>query len=173
MFTVSLRQSGLTEVQRNALQDMWLRCVRRIIVSTTLAGSGHPGGSMSSLHLLLMLFSTMRHRPDDPAWPDRDRLIVSMGHISPGVYSILCEFGYIREEEFFLEFRRADPALRDTWNPVCPAWNGTRETLDRDSPPAPVWPSPCAFGRKRAVWPYSWETENNRKAKSPKPDVSQ
>ncbi|MBP8645216.1 MAG: transketolase [Syntrophobacteraceae bacterium] len=107
MFTISLRQSGLTEVQRNTLRDMWLRCVRRIIVSTTLAGSGHPGGSMSSLHLLLMLFSTMRHRPDDPAWPDRDRLIVSMGHISPGVYSVLCEFGYVREEELFLEFRRA------------------------------------------------------------------
>jgi len=81
--------------------------MRRIIVTTTLAGSGHPGGSMSSLHLLLMLFSTLQHRPEEPAWPDRDRLLVSMGHISPGVYSTLCEFGYVREEELFLEFRRA------------------------------------------------------------------
>lgn len=84
--------------------------MRRIIVSTTLAASGHPGGSMSSLHLLLLLYSTMNHRPDDPCWPDRDRLLVSMGHISPGVYSVLCEFGAIPEENVLMEFRQAGSA---------------------------------------------------------------
>ena len=107
MFTISFDQTTLTEEQRKTLHGMWLRCVRRIIVSTTLAGSGHPGGSMSSLHLLLMLYSTLRHQPGDPAWPDRDRLMVSMGHISPGVYSVLCELGYVKEENMFLEFRQA------------------------------------------------------------------
>lgn len=107
MQKISLQQKSLTEEQKKNLDEMWLRCVRRIIVSTTLAGSGHPGGSMSSLHLLLMLYSTLNHDHQDPCWPDRDRLLVSMGHISPGVYSVLCEFGYIREENVFLEFRRA------------------------------------------------------------------
>ncbi len=78
----------MSEEQKRAFKEMWLRCMRRIIVSTTLAGSGHPGGSMSSLHLLLMLYSTMSHDPCDPCWEGRDRLIVSMGHISPGVYSV-------------------------------------------------------------------------------------
>jgi transketolase len=107
MFTISLDQNSLTEQQMRQLQEMWLRCVQRILVSTTLAGSGHPGGSMSSLHLLLLLYSTLQHRPDDPCWSQRDRLLVSMGHISPGVYSVLCEFGYIKEENMLLEFRNA------------------------------------------------------------------
>lgn len=107
MFKISFDQTTLTDQQLKTLHEMWLRCMRRIIVSTTLAGSGHPGGSMSSLHLLLMLQSTFRHYPDDPCHADRDRLLVSMGHISPGVYSVLCEFGYVKEEEIFLEFRRS------------------------------------------------------------------
>ncbi|NTW37101.1 MAG: hypothetical protein HGB17_13465, partial [Syntrophobacteraceae bacterium] len=55
MFQISFEQSTLTEEQKLTLQEMWLRCMRRIITSTTVAGSGHPGGSMSSLHLVLML----------------------------------------------------------------------------------------------------------------------
>ncbi len=106
MFRISFDQNSITGDQKNTLDEMWLRCMRRIIVSTTLAGSGHPGGSMSSLHLLLMLYSTMSHKSDDPCWEDRDRLVVSMGHISPGIYSVLCEFGYLKEENFCVEFRR-------------------------------------------------------------------
>jgi transketolase len=106
MFSISLEQTSLTESQLQTLKSMWLRCMRRIIVSTTLAGSGHPGGSMSSLHLLLVLYGTLRHRPQEPTWEERDRLLVSMGHISPGVYSVLAEFGYINEEDVFLEFRQ-------------------------------------------------------------------
>ena len=106
MFSISLEQTSLTENQLQTLKKMWSRCMRRIIVSTTLAGTGHPGGSMSSLHLLLVLYSTLRHRPQEPSWDGRDRLLVSMGHISPGVYSVLAEFGYINEEDVFLEFRQ-------------------------------------------------------------------
>ena len=107
MFSISFGQSSLTEEQRKTLHEMWLRCVRRILVSTTLAASGHPGGSMSSLHVLLMLYSTMGHRPEDPCWPGRDRLLASMGHVSPAVYAVLSEFGYVREEDVCLQFRRA------------------------------------------------------------------
>ena len=103
MFKISLDQAVLSEQQKRTLNEMWLRCMRRIIVSTTLAGSGHPGGSMSSLHLLLMLYSTMPHDPSDPCWQGRDRLIVSMGHVSPGVYSVLNEFGYLDEDNFCME----------------------------------------------------------------------
>ena len=107
MFTISFEQGSLSAEQLQKLHEMWLRCMKRIIVSTTLAGSGHPGGSMSSLHLLLLLYSTLQHRPDDPCWPERDRLVVSMGHISPGVYSVLSEFGYVNEADIYLGFRQA------------------------------------------------------------------
>lgn len=107
MFKISLEQDALTQAQLDELQQMWRRCVRRILTVTTLAGSGHPGGSMSSLHLLLTLYGMLRHDPARPCWSERDRLLVSMGHISPGVYAVLTEYGYIEEEPLCLEFRRA------------------------------------------------------------------
>ncbi|MFP3870660.1 MAG: transketolase [Syntrophobacteria bacterium] len=111
MLHVPLSQPELSQKQVSSLQEMWQRCARRIILSTTLAGSGHPGGSLSSLHLLLVAYSGIRHDPHDPAWPERDRMVVSMGHVSPAIYSVLCEWGYIAEEQFLMEFRRAGSAL--------------------------------------------------------------
>ncbi len=108
MFHIDIEnQTELTQEQISQLQGMWKRCATRIVLSTTLAGSGHPGGSLSSLHALLVLYSLIRHRPEEPYWPDRDRVVISIGHISPGVYSVLTEFGYLPEEEFLTEFRRA------------------------------------------------------------------
>lgn len=108
MFHIDIKkQNELTQEQISQLQTMWNRCATRIILSTTMARSGHPGGSLSSLHTLLVLYSVIRHRPAEPRWLDRDRVIVSIGHISPGVYSVLAEFGYFSEENFLTEFRRA------------------------------------------------------------------
>jgi transketolase len=108
MFHIEIKkQNELTQEQISQLQAMWNRCATRIILSTTMARSGHPGGSLSSLHTLLVLYSVIRHRPAEPRWPDRDRVVVSIGHISPGVYSVLTEFGYFPEEDFLTEFRRA------------------------------------------------------------------
>ncbi|MDL1957896.1 MAG: transketolase [Deltaproteobacteria bacterium] len=108
MFRIDIKeQNELTQEQISQLQTMWNRCATRIILSTTMARSGHPGGSLSSLHTLLVLYSVIRHRPAEPRWPDRDRVVVSIGHISPGIYSVLTEFGYFSEEDFLTEFRRA------------------------------------------------------------------
>lgn len=108
MFYINLeKQNELTQKQLSDLQAMWNRCAMRIVLSTTLAKSGHPGGSLSSLHTLLVIYSIIKHRPEEPLWPDRDRVVVSIGHISPCVYSVLTEFGYFSEEDFLTEFRRA------------------------------------------------------------------
>jgi len=97
----------LDPVFLNELNAKWKRCARRIIISTTLSKSGHPGGSLSSLHTLLSLYSVMNHNPQDIQSAERDRLILSIGHISPAVYSVLAEFGYFSEDDFFLGFRKA------------------------------------------------------------------
>lgn len=97
----------LDPVLLNDLNEKWKRCARRIIIATTLSKSGHPGGSLSSLHTLLSLYAVMRHDPENANLIDRDRLILSIGHISPAVYSVLAEFGYFAEEDFFIGFRRA------------------------------------------------------------------
>ncbi|MFH1147907.1 MAG: transketolase [Pseudomonadota bacterium] len=106
-FKVDINRESLTDPERKTLENMWRNCARRIILSTTLAGSGHPGGSLSSLGLLLMLYSIISHKPKDPDWPKRDRVLISMGHVSPGAYSVLSEFGYFPEDRFLLEFRSA------------------------------------------------------------------
>ena len=76
-----------------------------ILSMTTLAGSGHPGGSMSSIDLLLSLYSHINHNPANPFLPDRDRVVVSNGHISPGVYSALALNGYFSLDEAISQFR--------------------------------------------------------------------
>lgn len=77
------------------------RVVRRDIVTMiNAAGSGHPGGSLSAVELLMGLYlSHMRHRPDDPGWPDRDRFILSKGHIAPALYAVMAYAGYFPRTE--------------------------------------------------------------------------
>jgi len=78
-----------------------------IIRMTTLAGSGHPGGSMSSLEIFAILFSQANANPADPFMHDRDRIIVSHGHTSPGVYATLGGLGFFNLEDAVSTFRKA------------------------------------------------------------------
>jgi len=67
-----------------------------IIKMIGAAGSGHPGGSLSEVELLAALyFRVLRHDPANPAWPDRDRFILSKGHGCPALYVAMIEAGYL------------------------------------------------------------------------------
>ena len=73
---------------------------RDVIAATSAAGSGHPGGSLSSADLMAALyFKVMRHDPTDPAWEERDRFVLSKGHAAPILYAALAESGYFPKEE--------------------------------------------------------------------------
>lgn len=68
---------------------------RHIITMTAKAGSGHPGGSLSAVELVTALFfHVLRHDPQNPRWPDRDRFVLSKGHAAPLLYAALAETGY-------------------------------------------------------------------------------
>jgi transketolase len=69
---------------------------KEIITSTTAAGSGHPTSSLSAVEILTALFfgGEMRFDPKNPAWPGRDRFILSKGHAAPVLYAVLAEAGY-------------------------------------------------------------------------------
>lgn len=72
------------------------------------AASGHPGGSMSAMDLLTVLyFDEMHIDPNKPRDPDRDRFVLSKGHCTPALYSILALRGYFPVEELH-KFRRID-----------------------------------------------------------------
>ena len=77
------------------------RGLRRDVVEMTFAaGSGHPGGSLSEIDILTALYlGAMRHDPQNPAWPDRDRFILSKGHACPGLYAVLARCGYFPQQE--------------------------------------------------------------------------
>ncbi len=67
-----------------------------IIKMIGAAGSGHPGGSLSAVELLVALyFRVLRHDPQNPLWADRDRFILSKGHACPVLYATYAEAGYL------------------------------------------------------------------------------
>lgn len=78
-----------------------------VIRMTTLAGSGHPGGSMSSAEIFALLWSQAAVDPEDPWKKGRDRILVSHGHTSPGVYSVLGRLGFFDAGEAVRTFRLA------------------------------------------------------------------
>ncbi len=67
-----------------------------IIKMIGAAGSGHPGGSLSAVELLVALyFRVLRQDRKHPEWPDRDRFVLSKGHAVPVLYATLAEAGYL------------------------------------------------------------------------------
>jgi transketolase len=98
-------QDRLTEQQLDWLHEQRRLAVADVLTMTTCAASGHPGGSLSTLDALLLIYALAEVRSDDPLWPDRDRILVSHGHISPAVYATLARFGFIDGAEVRALFR--------------------------------------------------------------------
>ena len=71
-----------------------------VIRSLAEAGSGHTGASLGLADIFTCLyFGVMKHRSDDPGWAERDRLILSIGHVSPVFYATMAHSGYFSKEE--------------------------------------------------------------------------
>ena len=84
----------------DSLKKLAVNIRRDILETLETAGSGHPGGSLSAVEILTTLYGyQINHKPNDPRFEDRDRVIVSKGHVSPVVYATLANFGYFPREE--------------------------------------------------------------------------
>ena len=76
------------------------------------AKSGHPGGSLSIADILAYLyFSELNIKPENPAWEDRDRFVLSKGHCAPGLYAALANRGYFPVSEL-TTLRKLDSRLQ-------------------------------------------------------------
>jgi len=81
------------------LEAIARECRVQILRMLAHAGSGHPGGSLSVIDILVTLFfGRLRHDPKRPDWPDRDRVVLSKGHAVPALYSVLAKAGYFPEK---------------------------------------------------------------------------
>ena len=83
-----------------ALQEKARRLRVDIVRMLHRSKSGHTGGSLSVIDLVTVLYyHKMRHKPEDPHWPGRDRLILSKGHAAPAQYVALADSGYFPKED--------------------------------------------------------------------------
>src|SRR5436190_20216963 len=91
MTTTSVSPSISIEQMKQIARNMRIDIIKMI----GAAGSGHPGGSLSEVELLVALYyAVMRHDAKNPSWPDRDRFILSKGHGCPALYAVLAHAGY-------------------------------------------------------------------------------
>ena len=82
------------------LEKMANEIRKDIVTAVHSAKSGHPGGSLSSADIFTYLyFEEMNVDPANPKWEDRDRFVLSKGHVAPGLYSTLAEKGYFPQED--------------------------------------------------------------------------
>lgn len=92
----------MDEETRKYLEEKARTLRRHIIRMLAEAGSGHPGGSLSAADIVTALyFRVLRLDPRNPAWPERDRFVLSKGHAAPALYAALAERGFFPVEDLW------------------------------------------------------------------------
>ncbi|MFI5265347.1 MAG: transketolase [Candidatus Levyibacteriota bacterium] len=103
---------NLTPEKEHELKILSLEVQMLIIEMLAEAGSGHPGGSLGMSDIFTaMYFHVLRKKPEEPLWPDRDRLVLSNGHICPVLYACLAKAGYF-PMEWLKTLRKIDSHLQ-------------------------------------------------------------
>jgi transketolase len=100
--TVGTDQRALDELCVNTIRTLSMDAVQQ-------ANSGHPGTPMALAPIAYLLYTRiMRHSPEDPHWPGRDRFVLSCGHASMLLYSTLYLAGYDVTLDQIKRFRQID-----------------------------------------------------------------
>ena len=90
----------MTPEKLKELQIMACKVRMGIIEGTHAAKCGHPGGSLSAAEMFTYLyFNELNVDPENPAWEDRDRFVLSKGHTAPGLYAALAHRGFFPVED--------------------------------------------------------------------------
>ena len=102
----------MTQGEKKQLQITACKVRMGVIESTYGAKAGHPGGSLSAAEVYTYLyFKEMNIDPKNPKWEDRDRFVLSKGHTTPGLYSVLAQRGFFPVEDL-PTFRHIDSYLQ-------------------------------------------------------------
>ena len=106
------------ELTIRELKEITRKVRINIIRMLEAAGSGHPGGSLSAVEIVVTLFyRIMRHDPKRPDWKERDRFVLSKGHGCPVLYATLAELGYFSPKEL-MTLRKQDSRLQGHPDPA-------------------------------------------------------
>jgi len=98
------RLQSLTELAQQIRRD--------IVAMIASAGTGHLGPSLSCVEILISLyFDRMNHKPEDPTWSERDRLVLCKGHAAPALYATLAHAGYF-DQGTLTSLRKAGSMLQ-------------------------------------------------------------
>jgi len=82
------------------LKEKAIAVRQEIVKMTSNANSGHLGGSLSCVDILVALyFHHLKHNSQNPSWPERDKFVLSKGHAAPALYTTLALSGYFPKEE--------------------------------------------------------------------------
>ncbi|HPC76237.1 MAG: 1-deoxy-D-xylulose-5-phosphate synthase N-terminal domain-containing protein [Thermovirgaceae bacterium] len=102
-----MKASQRRELERTALE------VRKDIVRMTgVSRAGHLDSSLSVVDILVYLYwKVLKIRPDEPLWPERDRLVFSKDNASPALYAVLARRGFFEREELW-NYRRLGAMLQ-------------------------------------------------------------
>src|SRR5438874_12972579 len=97
-----------TVTDQQTLDQLCVNTIRTLAMDAVQkANSGHPGTPMALAPLAYVLYTrVMRHHPGSPEWPDRDRFVLSAGHASMLLYSMLYLTGYGLELDDLKQFRQ-------------------------------------------------------------------
>ncbi len=92
--------STLSDERRVELEKIANDIRVSIVESLVLAGSGHTAGPLGMADVFTVLyFHTLNHKVEEPGWKDRDRVVLSNGHICPVLYATMAHRGYFPVEE--------------------------------------------------------------------------
>lgn len=97
----------VTREQVERLESISKSCKLDSVLMTSIAGSGHPAGSLSSMDMYNILLAVADITPENCGCDKHDRIVVSHGHTSPGVYAALAAWGFIDRDDVVANFRRA------------------------------------------------------------------
>ena len=102
MYVWTIEGKGIAMADRDKTEALKARAIevrKQVLTMIHMAGSGHPGGSLSAADMMTALyFSELRLRPEEPKWDLRDRFVLSKGHVCPVLYTCLAMRGYFPME---------------------------------------------------------------------------
>ncbi|KND49090.1 MAG: transketolase [Parcubacteria bacterium C7867-005] len=92
--------SNISDERRQELEEKANDIRLSIIDMLLVAGSGHTAGPLGMTDIFTVLyFYILNHKPSEPTWPERDRVVLSNGHICPVLYATMAHAGYFPIEE--------------------------------------------------------------------------